>query len=339
LRDLLLQHSSDATAKLESITRLNFALAREYADAVRYACEASSIAMEDVDLIGSHGQTICHLPETDGALPAATLQIGDPSVLANLTRTAVVGDFRVADMALGGQGAPLVPYFDYLMFGDSEKARVAVNIGGIANITVLPPAAQLDDVVAFDTGPGNMVMDSLAKRLLGKSYDDRGQAGANGTADDTTVSTLLEAPYFHRKPPKSTGREDYGDHYSARLLEIAAQNGVTSPEDLMATAAELTARSIRLSCEHLINNGTDLGLVVVGGGGTRNDHLMSVLEQAFAPVPVVTTAHFGIDPDAKEAICFAVLANETIDGRPSNVPAATGSSRTTILGKICLPSG
>ncbi|NND72834.1 MAG: anhydro-N-acetylmuramic acid kinase [Rhodothermales bacterium] len=337
LRERLLRNSANESAKLEEITRLNLDLARTYASALEDVCDAAEISTASIDLIGSHGQTICHLPRAGKHSSTATLQIGDPSALANLTGIPVVGDFRVADVALGGQGAPLVPYFDYVMFNDSDRTRIALNIGGIANITVLRAGGSIADVIAFDTGPGNMVMDILARRLLGEPYDNGGSVASSGAPHQETIDTVLGESFFQKRPPKSTGREAFGHEFVDRFVGILHQAGIDSTQDVMATAAALTVQSVRLGVDHAVSSDVQVDDVIVGGGGVRNDHVMNGLEEAFNQSRVATTADFGIDPDAKEAICFAVLANETIDGNPSNVPSATGASARTVLGKICLP--
>ena len=335
VRDMLLRNSANETAKLEEISRMNIDLARIYASAVLQSCHNASISPSSVDLIGSHGQTICHLP-ADGMSSTVTFQIGDPSTLANLTGIPVVGDFRMADVALGGQGAPLVPYFDYLMFRDVNRTRIALNIGGIANVTVMLPDCAAEDIVAFDTGPGNMVMDILAQRLLGRPYDNGGAVAALGTPHTKTLNDLLDDPFFSKLPPKSTGRESFGRAFVDSLQATLDSRGVQSVEDVMATASALTVESIFRACNSAVGS-RSIDDLIVAGGGARNDNLMSGLQDAFTTAKVTTTEALGIDPDAKEAICFGVLANETIDGYASNVPSATGAQRPTVLGKICLP--
>ena len=337
LRSLLLKNSANESASLEEVTRLNFVLARRYADAVTATLASNGIDRDKVDLVGSHGQTICHLPQPDNELPPATLQIGDPSVLANLLGIPVVGDFRVADMALGGQGAPLVPYFDYRMLRDRHINRGALNLGGIANLTVLPAGCDLDQVTAFDTGPANMLLDLLARRFMNAPYDEGGKCAATGNVHEPTLNRLLNDAYFQLKPPKSTGREDFGEVYADNLVQMLRKAGVADTADIMATAAALTIQSIVLAYERLVKNQCAIDELVIAGGGHRNEHLVEGLHNGFKNVEVMTTEKFGIDPDAKEAICFAVLANEAIEGVASNVPSVTGASRRTILGKICLP--
>ncbi|WP_228350546.1 anhydro-N-acetylmuramic acid kinase [Rhodocaloribacter litoris] len=339
LRQALLANSAPGTSSVRELALLNVRLAHAYAGAVHRAAAAAGVSVADLDLIGSHGQTVHHVPEaTDcaGEAVTATLQIGDPSVLANLLGVPVVGDFRPADMALGGQGAPLVPYFDYVAFAHERETRGVLNIGGIANLTVLPRNPRLEDVRAFDTGPGNMVLDALARRLLDRPYDEGGALAARGTPHEALLAELLDHPYFARTPPKSTGRELFGADFVERLCERAEALGLEAA-DLMATAVALTARSIEQAYLRFVAPRHRLDVLLVGGGGVHNTCLMQHLETRFAPVPVRSVAAAGIDPDAKEALCFAVLAHETVNGVPTNLPAVTGAARPTLLGKICLP--
>jgi len=341
LRALLLDNSAPETSSVLDLSQLNFRLASEYERAVRTAAAQADVKLADVDLIGSHGQTVHHVPDRidcGGAETISTLQIGDPSVLANLLDVTVVGDFRVADMALGGQGAPLVPYLDYVYFVDPDETRGLLNLGGIANITVIPPAADFDDVFAFDTGPGNMVIDSLARILYDEPFDESGHHAAGGEFDDAMMAELLRDPYFEQDPPKSTGREYFGTPYAERLVtrcqEIMRNPG---PNDLMATASMLTVFSVYQAYARYIRGRNEVDVLIVSGGGMHNDYLMERFENTFAPIPVRSVEEYGLNSDAKEALCFAVLAHETINGVPTNMPAVTGASRKTILGKICVP--
>ncbi|GIV61479.1 MAG: anhydro-N-acetylmuramic acid kinase [Rhodothermaceae bacterium] len=339
LQASLLANSDPATSSVRDLALLNVRVAHACARAVEAVCEAGGITPADLDLIGSHGQTVYHIPEpTDcaGEPVTATLQIGDPSVLANRVGVPVVGDFRPADMALGGQGAPLVPYFDYVVFTRDDRNRALLNLGGIANLTVLPRHAAPDDVRAFDTGPGNMVLDALARRLLGRPCDTGGAVAARGTPHEGLLDELLAHPYFDRRPPKSTGRELFGTPFVDRLWERARRLGL-SAADVLATATALTARTVRDACRRFVAARHQPDEVLVAGGGVHNATLMRYLRDAFAPVPVRSTAEDGIDPDAKEALCFAVLAHETLNGVPTNLPAVTGARHPTLLGKICLP--
>lgn len=319
VREALLEVSNCETHTSE-ISRLNFLLPELYAKAFFAACKQRRIAVKSVELIGCHGQTIYH----DGG---STLQIGNGSVLAERTGIPVVSDFRPRDMAAGGRGAPLVPFVDYRMFRHAKRGRAVVNIGGIANITVIPAGAKPEDVAAFDTGPGNMVIDQLVTHFTAgkRSYDRGGRMAARGQADPQLLAELLNAPYYREKPPKTAGREQYGREFVAALLACGLK-----PEDLVATATALTAATIAEG----IYQYEGIDEVIVSGGGVHNAELMRFLQAELPEMAVETSAEYGIDPDAKEAIAFAVLAHETWCGRPSNLPAATGARRAVVLGQI-----
>ncbi len=342
LRDLLLDNSAPDTSSVLDLSQLNFRLAAEYEHAVRSATAQAGLRLADVDLVGSHGQTMHHVPnriDCGGGATVSTLQIGDPAVLANLLEVPVVGDFRVADMALGGQGAPLVPYFDYVYFVDPHETRGLLNLGGIANVTVIPPEADFDDVFAFDTGPGNMVVDSLARILYDAPFDESGRYAAGGTFDDDMMAELLRDPYFEQEPPKSTGREYFGTPYAEHLVtrcQEVMRN--PSPSDLMATASMLTVFSVYQAYARYVRDRYELDVLIVSGGGMHNEYVMDRLKNTFAPIPVRTVEDYGLHSDAKEALCFAVLAHEAVNGVPTNMPSVTGASRKTILGKICVPA-
>ena len=342
LRALLLANSAPESSSVLDLSQLNFRLASEYERAVLTALAQAGIKLSDVDLIGSHGQTVHHVPgrlECAGDDSISTLQIGDPSVLANLLDVPVVGDFRVADMALGGQGAPLVPYLDYVYFVDPGETRGLLNLGGIANVTVIPAGADFDDVFAFDTGPGNMVIDSLARILYDEPFDESGHHAAGGEVDDAMMAELLRDPYFEQDPPKSTGREYFGMSYAERLVtrcqEVMRNPG---PNDLMATASMLTVFSVYQAYARYVREKHELDVLIVSGGGLHNDYLMERFVNTFAPIPVRSVEEYEMNSDAKEALCFAVLAHETMNGVPTNMPSVTGASRKTILGKICVPA-
>ncbi len=335
LRALLLDNSAPETSSVLALSQLNVRLAHAYAEAVRRAVGEAKLTLEDLDLVGSHGQTVHHVPAPAPApdLPVtSTLQIGDPSVLANLLGVPVVGDFRLADMALGGQGAPLVPYFDYVCFADEKETRGLLNLGGIANVTVLPRGAGPEAVYAFDTGPANMVIDALAAHFFDEAYDAGGRRAAQGTVQEALLAELLAEPFFAQPPPKSTGRELFGADFVERLLASGH-----APLDLLATATLLTARSLHDAYERFIAPTHPLDALIASGGGKHNRLLMESLARLFDPVPVRTVEDFGLATDAKEALCFAVLAHETINGVPTNLPSVTGASRATLLGKICVP--
>lgn len=310
---------SNTTAHTGALARLDFRLGELYARAVMATCRRARIPLESLDLIGCHGQTIFH----QGGV--ATLQIGEAAVIAERTGIAVVSDFRPRDIAAGGQGAPLVPYVDYLLFRHPRRGRIALNIGGIANITAIPAGAAPEHVVAFDTGPGNMVIDALVRRVTrGKrNFDRDGLIAERGKLLSPLLDELLADPYYRRKPPKSAGREQYGAEFVARFKG--------RPADLIATATVLTATTIAMGIRQLHGRFQDL---IVSGGGVHNAQIMGQIAALLPDLTVTRSTDVGIDPDAKEAIAFAVLAHETWRGRPSNLPSATGARRGAILGKI-----
>jgi anhydro-N-acetylmuramic acid kinase len=339
LRAMLLRNSTPDTSSVDDLARLNVRLCSLYAEGVDRALEAAGLGRDALDLVGSHGQTVRHLPEPAdcaGEAVRATLQIGSPSTLAQRLETVVVGDFRMADLARGGQGAPLVPYFDYVRFADPDQTRLLLNLGGIANVTVLPAGADADRVRAFDTGPANMVIDGLAERLFDRSYDPDGRHAAAGTPDHDLLVRLLKDEYFRHPPPKSTGRERFGTPFVDEVLNRAEGRGL-SPEDTMATATLLTAASVYQAYARYVREETPVDVVVASGGGVHNETLMRMLGEAFDPIPVRTAADLGLDTDAKEALCFAVLAHETVNGVPTNLPSATGADRPALLGSISVP--
>ena len=342
LRDLIRQNADPDSSSVQALTRLDARLAETYAEAVDRVLAEANTDRNALDLVGSHGQTVCHLPEPAdcaGMRVRATLQLGNPSTLATRLNVPVVGDFRPADMALGGQGAPLVPYFDYVTFTDTDESRGLLNLGGIANLTVLPSRKQSgtpDDVRAFDTGPANMVIDALAERLFDAPYDRDGQHADAGAPDHDLLADLLELDYFRREPPKSSGREDFGPDFVDRLLGAAQSRGLAL-EDAMATATLLTAASVYQAYARYVRPDQSIDVLVASGGGVHNDTLMRMLHDAFAPIPVHIASDYGVDADAKEALCFAVLAHETVNGVSTNLPSVTGASDRALLGSISVP--
>jgi len=324
---------SNTTATTAEIARLHFLLGQLYASAVQETCRRHRIPLNSIQLVGCHGQTIYHQGECApflGRPVAATLQIGEASLMAEQLGVPVVSDFRPRDMAAGGKGAPLVPYLDYLLFRHPRKGRVALNIGGIANVTAIPPNARPPEVTAFDTGPGNMVIDALtAEFTKGRERFDRdGRIAAAGRLDRRLLDRLLAGPYYRQPPPKTAGREQYG---AAFLAELKPRLPL---RDLITTSTAFAAATIALGIERFIRPRMRVDELIAAGGGVHNRSLMGYL-QAFLPgVRITRTADFGIDPDAKEAIAFAVLAYETCHRRPSNVPSATGATHSVILGKV-----
>lgn len=335
VRNHLLKNSQPATSRVDEIARLNFVLAELYAEAVSFLARKAGKKLSQIDLIGSHGQTIQHLPKPAtlfGHRIRATMQIGDPSVLATLTGVTTVGDFRVADMALGGQGAPLVPYFDWLVFRSKTTNRLLLNIGGIANITVLPKNCSADRVFAFDTGPGNMVVDSLMHEFYGKPCDFNGRTAASGDVSLDLFDQMARHPYLKVRPPKSTGREEFGEDFVESFLKRARGY---DREDIVATASQFTAYGIYEGYRRFVENRMRADELIVSGGGARNRFFVDELRRYFTGARVRLIDEFGISADAKEAVCFAILANETIAGHPTNLPGVTGAKRSVILGKVC----
>lgn len=328
---------SNADTHTSKISQLNFLLGEFFAEAVIEACRRSDVPPQSLDLIGSHGQTIYHqavATEFYGKTIASTLQLAEPAVIAERTGVTVVADFRPADMAAGGQGAPLVPYVDYLLYRDSKLGRVALNIGGIANITAIPPAAAPEQVIAFDTGPGNMVIDALVSQFSRGTmgYDRDGRMAASGTVDEDLLGELMDSSYLAQDPPKSAGREQFGVEFVAKLLEHGLQ-----PPDLVATATSFTARSIADGIRRFALPRMPLHQMIVSGGGLHNPEIMNRLRDQFPTVEFHASNDFNIDTDAKEAIAFAVMAHETYHGRPANLPSATGARHPAILGKLVRP--
>jgi anhydro-N-acetylmuramic acid kinase len=307
---------SNTTTTTAAIARLHFELGEQYARV------AIRTGLKGVELIGCHGQTIYH------ESGVATLQIGEASVIAERTGVPVISDFRTADIAAGGKGAPLVPFVDYLMFRHPKRNRVALNIGGIANITAIPAGATAGQVKAFDTGPGNMVIDALAAEYMkGKQrYDRDGRLAAKGKVNRIALDALLADPYYRQKPPKTVGREQYGKEF----VESLRQTGVEML-DLIATATALTAATVATGIRRFA--GFTEGDLIVSGGGAHNPGIMRLFAALLPGFTIGTSSDYGMDVDAKEAIAFAILAHETRHGRPSNLPSATGARHPAVLGK------
>ena len=338
LRQELIEFASTEFWKADQFCRLNVVVGEYFALAAKQLCEKAAVPLEQVDLIGSHGQTIRHLPQASDLhnfSVRATLQIGEPAVIAKRCGIITVADFRPADVAVGGNGAPLVPYVDFLCFHSDHLNRGILNIGGIANLTLLPRAGTLSQVIAFDTGPGNMLIDGITRHFFQKDYDQNGELARRGTVVAPLLLRWLEQPYFQKAPPKTTGREAFGEPFESQVLTDAAKMQI-KPADLLATLTAFTAFSIFQAYQKFILPQTRLDELIVSGGGSRNKFLMQCLENYFQPVKIRKSDDLGVPVDAKEALSFAILANETVNGRVNNVPGATGASQATILGKICL---
>jgi anhydro-N-acetylmuramic acid kinase len=332
---------------VQEATLLNFALGELFADAVLRLISDCGLRASDIDLIGSHGQTVCHLPRrapaeeiaAPGASHGATLQIGEPCVIAERTGITTVAEFRYRDMAAGGEGAPLVPYVDYRLFRHAHIDRIMQNIGGIANLTFLPAGGTIEDVVAFDTGPGNMVIDECVRLLTNGSqqFDEDGRMAAQGQVDEKWLSALMEHSFFHLPPPRSAGREEFGRAFAEQFVRDGQERGLR-PQDIVATATALTAESIAHSYR-VLGRTTSAQRpleVIVGGGGAFNPVLRQMLQERVSPARVATCEDFGLRSDAKEALAFAILAHETVMGTVNTIPAATGAKRSVVLGKIVL---
>lgn len=320
------------TSSVDRLCRLNFELGEAFAQAAKEAIAAARLNIQDIDLIGSHGQTVWHIPPQPSEI-ASTLQIGEPTVIAEQTGLPVVSNFRTRDMAAGGHGAPLVPLVDWILFSHPTLMRAAQNIGGIANVTFLPAAGERDSVLAFDTGPGNMLIDEAARLATDGvwNYDHDGELAAQGRVDESLLAQWLADSYYQQKPPRTTGRELFGTQRAVEYWAQASQRGLSS-NDIVATLTALTARSIEHAYRTFLPALPDE--VIVSGGGAHNLILMNMLAERLAPIRVTTSNEYRLNIEAKEAVAFAVLAYETWHKRPGNIPAATGASREVMLGSI-----
>ncbi len=333
VRDAILTHMNAQDVAVADLARLNFLLGELYARAVLATLKKHS---SRCDLIGIHGQTLYHQGDAQsflGRKVVATWQTGESSIVAARTGVPVVSDFRPADMVAGGKGAPLVPFLDFLLYRRARYGRIVQNIGGIGNLSAIPPRADSSQVMAFDTGPGNMVIDALMQRAYDRPFDKNGATAADGTPDLEVVRAVLRQPFFRRKPPKTAGREEFGREFVSHFLKLC---GRMPKHDLIATATFLTAMSIRRAIENFVPKGESYREILVSGGGAKNPTLMRMLVEELQPlsIKVRTTAEFGMPTEAKEAAAFALLAYQTWRRQPSNVPSATGASRPAILGKI-----
>jgi len=336
LRRAVLAAMNAAATSTAELARLNWRLGLAYAEAARETVKRHDVKL---DLIGCHGQTLYHQPRAQayaGRRFACTWQAGEAAAIAAALGVPVVSNFRPADMLAGGQGAPLVPLLDYVLFADGKRGRVLQNIGGIANLTAIPAGAAADRVMAFDTGPGNMVIDALAQELFGKSFDRNGALAAEGTVIAPVLEAALRNPYFQMEPPRTAGREQFGREYAAKFLADCRRRS-EKPEDALATATALTAETIARSYKQFVKPKMK-GAVdyVVSGGGARNHTLMAVLAQRLEPLgcELAASEEFGLPAEAKEAAAFALLAWQTWHHLPGNVPAATGAARPAILGQV-----
>ncbi len=362
LQERLMAIAGYASTTADEIDQFNILLGAAFSYAAVHVCERVNVKTSRLFAVGSHGQTLHHFggmrlrsvdlhcktrssPAQDwrlfkdanirSALPR-TLQIAEPAIIAELTGTPVVSDFRVADMAAGGQGAPLVPTVDYLLLRDAREGTVALNIGGIANFTVIPANAEPEQVFGFDTGPGNMVIDGLVRHFTHgrKTYDAGGRWAARGTVLEPLLQKLLQDPFFAMQPPKSAGREQFGQQFIQRHF-LKARGA--RPEDLLRTATELTGRSIAHALDRFVLSKVAIHRLIISGGGAHNRLLVARLGELLPMLRIHGSDDFGLDVDAKEAIAFAVLADRTMHGLPGNLPSVTGARRAVVLGKISRP--
>lgn len=330
LRERIKDACNPKTSNVESICSLNFELGHVFADAARAVCRQAGVKMEQVAYIGSHGQTVYHIPRATQHTVCSTLQIGEPAVIAYETQTPVVSNFRVMDMAAGGQGAPLVPYTEFLIYS-TDKNRCLQNIGGIGNVTVIPRSGKLDDVFAFDTGPGNMIINEVVQSLVGIPFDKDGMIAGKGCVNEALLRHLMTIPYIGQRPPKTTGRELFGKQFVTKFIQ---ENRQLSVEDLVATVTMYTAQSIAYNYETFIAPKVAIEEVIIGGGGSYNQTLMAMLRKLLPYAKVMTQEDIGYTSASKEAIAFAVLANETMHDMASNVIGATGARERVVLGNI-----
>ena len=338
VRAEILRLASGGSAAAADFCRMNFLLGELYCEAGRELCRHAGVSKADIDLIGNHGQTFWHIPNEEeylGHRLRSTLQLGEDAMLAEEFSCPVVGDFRVRDMAAGGLGAPLVPYTEFLLYRSETEHTALQNIGGIGNITLLPAGCALSDVTAFDTGPGNMLIDAAIARITNgeKRYDANGAMAASGRVSEALLAQLMRDPYLSRRPPKTTGREHYGAAFVDGIF--AAAKELSLPDaDILATVTDFTAQTIAAAIRDFC--AVRPARLIVGGGGSRNGTLMADIAAALPDVRVLTNEDLGFDGDAKEAVAFAVLANEAIFARCSNAPGATGARHGAVLGKITL---
>ena len=342
VRAAVLAAMNASQASVADLSRLNFLLGDLYSEAVLATERQFHVK---VDLVGCHGQTLYHQGELQhflGRQIAATWQTGEPAIIAAKVGVPVVSDFRPADIAAGGKGAPLVPFLDYMLFRDARVGRIVQNIGGIANLTAIPARAAARNVFAFDTGPGNMVIDAVTEKLFGRPFDRGGKIAASGKVLDQVVNKLLQRPFFRKPPPKTAGREEFGRDFVREFLRSCRG---CRKQDVVATATALTAKSIANAVRRFVTSHSTSARkpafheMILSGGGANNSALVAMLtsELALLGLRLRFSDEFGLPSAAKEAVAFAVLAHETWHRRPSNIPSATGARRAAVLGKISYP--
>ena len=343
VREKIFSLFTPANATVDKVGYMNFLLGEIYAKSALSVIEKAGMKPEEIDVIGSHGQTIWHapIPESPDGIPVAyTVQIGEGSVIAERTGILTVSDFRVADMAAGGQGAPLVPFSEYLLYRREKETILLQNIGGIGNMTVMPAGAKPRDVFAFDTGPGNMIIDAVISAVTGgeKTYDAGGETAAKGRVCNALLDILKQEPYYRQPLPKTTGREHFGVQYTEKILSWWKENPIPV-EDLLATVTDLTAYSIADAYERYVLPKYRASEIIVGGGGSYNATLLRFMKERFAPhgVAVRTQEDLGLSSDAKEAVAFALMADCCMRGKANTLPSGTGAEHPAVMGKISQP--
>jgi anhydro-N-acetylmuramic acid kinase len=338
LKKLILKNSHPKTSNVEDICLLNFLIGKAFAGAISEFLTKKKMNRSSIAFIGSHGQTVYHIPgerAVGGIRSKSTLQLGDPSVIAAMTGITTIGDFRTADMAVGGNGAPFAPYLDYILFGDTKKNIALLNIGGIGNVTLLKKGCRKNEVMAFDTGAGNMMIDALMKKFYKKEYDKNGKVASEGQLNTALFNKLKKRDkYYTDKPPKATGREYYGEDFINFILKNS--KGIPK-QDIISTVTEFTAFTICYNIMSFLPKGCrSIEELHISGGGAENIFLVQSISSYLPGTKILKLDSKGITAKNKEAVLFAVLANETYNGMTSNLPSVTGAKREVIQGKICL---
>jgi len=339
IRRLILKLTNPKTGNVKRICQLNYVLGMIFAEKALEAMDEVGLSRGDVDFIASHGQTIYHNPKIEdiyGYKTRSTLQIGEPSIIAYKTKIITIADFRHKDVAAGGNGAPISAYADYIIFRSIDICRAIQNIGGIANVTYIPRNAEIKDVIAFDTGPGNMIIDAIVREMShGKlNMDLNGEIAAKGKVNEVLLNYMMKHPYLKKKPPKTTGREEFGESYVKKIIGKAREMNLKW-EDIIATATYYTAKTITESYIKYLPEKPDE--IIIGGGGSRNRVLMEMIKELNPKTKISLHEDYGIPSQAKEPLVMVILANETISGFPNNVPSATGALERVVMGKIILP--
>jgi len=335
----LLKAADPTYQNLDEILRMDIALGEHFAEAVICLIKSLRLKSKDIDLIGSHGQTIRHFPKFAPSLQReirASFQIGNPSVIASRTGIITVGDFRTSDIAAGGEGAPLSSLGHFILFEKEKTPQAILNLGGIANFTILSGDNKIEDVFGFDTGPSNMVVDSLIQRFFNEKYDKNGKIAFSGKIHLKLLNILKTNPYLDLKPPKSTGREEFGEKFVKEILKYKKRFSINA-EDVVTAASELVVWSIWDAYQRYVMPEIKIKRLIIAGGGAHNRYFIERLKQLFYPVEVLTSDKLGFNPDFLESFVFALLADLTISGSPGNIPRVTGAKKPAILGKICLP--